>query len=92
MKKDFCVNIFPNPFIDIINMTLYSFKNQKAVLSVFDITGRKVFLHRNINLNFGYNKLSVNALKNIAKGFYFVKISTENNTIVEKIIKCNAND
>lgn len=87
MKKDFCDKIFPNPFYENIYLNIYSIKNQNAEIEVFDIAGRKVFSSKNINLVSGYNNISIKNLNNMTKGFYLFKINTENNSIIEKVIK-----
>lgn len=79
-KNQTTFNIYPNPATDVLNIeTNISYKN--LTLTIFDITGKVVW-----NQNLGSQKtikLDRNALKS---NVYFIKVSTERETFLQKII------
>lgn len=76
MKPKF--NIYPNPFVDIINVE----NNIPYDLLVFDMIGEVVFREENISIP----KKSI-CTKSLPSGVYFIKIKTYNKTNSFKFIK-----
>jgi hypothetical protein len=76
------VAVFPNPSTGIFNISLGNLTANK--IEVYDISG-KIILQKN-NLEVSNNQTNID-LSNALNGVYFVKISTENNTITKRIIK-----
>ncbi len=80
------VEIFPNPFSEniFINFKL----NEKSVidLEIVSIDGQVIF--KNIlEKNIGKHSIEIADLKNLPQGIYFLKIKTDNNFIIKKIVK-----
>lgn len=76
------IAVFPNPSNGIFNI---SFGNLNPIkIDVYDISG-KLILQKN-QLEISNNQTNID-LSNVSDGLYFVKISTENNTITKRIIK-----
>lgn len=76
------VSIFPNPARGIFQIN-YSFSGKKDVsVSISDVLGRQVFEMQESATELYAKKVD---LSNQAKGIYFVKITSENNTITQKI-------
>jgi len=71
------VELFPNPTSDILNVKLNSAID---VLTIVDLNGRVVNTYRNPNTN----RFSV---EDLSDGIYFVKIESNEKTIVKKLIK-----
>ena len=76
------VAVFPNPSNGIFNIAFGNLNPNK--IEVYDISG-KLILQKN-NLEVTNNQTNIN-LSTTSDGVYFVKISTENNTITKRIIK-----
>ena len=74
-------NIYPNPFRD--NMHIIINKSVKNII-VVDESGKLVYKSRNIDLE----PFSVFDLRNLAPGYYIIKIETiENKIFTQKILK-----
>ena len=84
-NSNFSVNVFPNPANDLLTINLINLKNNQDVnLSIFDFKGAFISTTSiNVSSNDFKHKLDVSNLKS---GVYFMNITTENETIVEKII------
>ena len=75
------IELYPNPSNDIFNLNL---KNIEAKnIEIYDITGKLIEKIENKLIT----QLIQIDLSNASNGVYFVKISTENNTITKRIIK-----
>jgi hypothetical protein len=76
------ISIYPNPSQNEFNCIITGEEGQMFSLSVFDYAGRMVELHENIisNKNFTFGN-------NLAPGFYFVEISSEEDKEIFKIVK-----
>ncbi len=77
-KNNFKAEIFPNPAHDVITINC---SITKGILFLTDINGKELK-----KLNFDSNKFDVD-LNGLSKGIYFLKISGENNSFVQKIVK-----
>ena len=68
------VFIYPNPVNDVLNID-----SQEAVLNVeiFDLLGNQILVSKSKTINVG----------TLQKGIYIVKIETDSETLIEKIIK-----
>jgi hypothetical protein len=76
------IAVFPNPSKGIFNISFGNLNPNK--IEVYDISG-KLILQKN-SLEVTNNQANID-LSNTSDGVYFVKISTENNTITKRIIK-----
>ncbi|MEZ5195031.1 MAG: CotH kinase family protein [Bacteroidales bacterium] len=83
------VTLFPNPFEDLITITLRNCTNKKLTFSLFDMVGRKVFQTQFITKPFGQNKYQINLTDlKLENAMYIYKIGNLNSTIERgKIIK-----
>ncbi|MFC4636247.1 T9SS type A sorting domain-containing protein [Dokdonia ponticola] len=70
------ITIYPNPTVDILNITLSS-DIQLQYVDVFSVTGNKVLSTQNISIDF----------MTLAQGIYFARIQTNQGTVVKKIVK-----
>jgi len=81
------VNVFPNPFSNILYILFHSNDTQYVDINIFDITGKKVFSETNLHKNIGYNYFSIGKISNIAKGLYIIRISSNGNIFSMKLMK-----
>lgn len=79
------IGIFPNPFSDNISIKINLAQTQDVSIKITDVLGREVYAYNNNlqNISLELNK----ELSDLAKGAYFVHISTENTQKTVKIIK-----
>ncbi|AXP82035.1 Pectate trisaccharide-lyase precursor [Mariniflexile rhizosphaerae] len=76
---------YPTFVTDIVNLKYISAKNELAKLQIVDIQGRIVSTE-NINIQHGINRFTVN-LSYQNSGLYFVKLTTSDFSMVQKVIK-----
>ncbi|MEO2058737.1 MAG: T9SS type A sorting domain-containing protein [Mesonia sp.] len=82
MSNEFIV--YPNPSHGELNCLLYSEEKSSAEISLFDITGKQVYVQK-MNLEEGRNDLRITP--NVGTGVYFLKINSEQtNYGVSKIL------
>ncbi len=85
--QDNKIGIFPNPFTDNINLTLYSDNTDKIKIEINDIYGRRLFL-KTLKSNIGKKYISLtDAFKNLGKGTYIIKITAENKVYTKLVQK-----
>jgi len=79
-SDDNIVTIFPNPFLDFVNVTL-SNKKRINTIYIYDMNGRRLF----------YQELYVNEAKlnlsEIESGAYIMILESENRKYVKKLVK-----
>ncbi|OQX78887.1 MAG: hypothetical protein B6D61_04520 [Bacteroidetes bacterium 4484_249] len=81
------IEVYPNPFVDEINILID--KNEYTVNSfeLIDYTG-KVVVYREINKKaYHSQELEIGGLHNLSSGFYFIKITSENEVYIKKVMK-----
>ena len=81
--------IYPNPFIDELNISVYSTKYQKIEINIFKITGERIYYNR-IPINRGNTILRLNDRINLVElpsGIYYVQIRTSDKNISYSIVK-----
>jgi hypothetical protein len=76
------IAVFPNPSNGIFNIAFGNLNPNK--IEVYDISGKLIFQKNQLVVS--NNQTNID-LSNTSNGVYFVKISTENNTITKRIIK-----
>jgi len=79
------ITVYPNPFTDKFTVNVSCTKNVKAEIELFDLAG-KVLYSTTENLVEGINKIPF-ITSEIKEGMYFIKISSEGNTYIQKLIK-----
>ena len=73
--------VFPNPFNSTINIKLD--KNAIYTISLFDLTGKQVLQ----NMQMKGNTEEIINLQNLQSGYYFMKVTSEENVEYIKLIK-----
>lgn len=75
-------SLFPNPFIDQLQLNFDFLPETDVVVSVYDISGTVVWSN-----TFGSSNLIILEPSNLSSGYYFFKIECDNMQRVEKILK-----
>lgn len=76
---------FPNPFGEMIYLNVCVDSDENGMIEVFDMNGRKITTVFNGKLNKGESQFNWKP-ENNSGGTYFLKISTEGNTFIRKVI------
>ncbi len=79
------MEVFPNPFDGVINLSYNSVNNSTLNISVFDVTGKKIY-KTEINSTEGLNTNSVD-LNTLKDGMYYLKLENANTIENYKILK-----
>jgi hypothetical protein len=84
---DFSVScdVFPNPFVEQINLEIFSNASATCSWSLFDVNGRGI-LSSNEIITMGNNNVKIDAT-NLIKGFYLMKVMINNEMNYFKIVK-----
>jgi hypothetical protein len=81
------LNAYPNPFAQDLSLEIVSVQDESNNLIVTDLQGRMISA-RSIELGKGINVVSMDELKDVNAGIYFIKlIGVESRTI--KVVKTN---
>jgi len=78
------LNVFPNPFNGITRIQFSLKENENVEISVYDLTGKKVDELYNKKYNSGMNQFDWHS--SLSSGMYFLRLSTEKDKKVIKII------
>ena len=78
------VTLFPNPSSGIFNIAIDNTNFNELRISIVDIQGKEVFNELDKDISSGYNKQI--DVKNLAKGIYYINISTDTNVSLQKLI------
>lgn len=76
--------VFPNPAGDYVNISLRNEVVREGVLSLYNVSGQTL-IQQTVTINQFAQVLPLN-VENMAAGFYFVKIQTNEGIAVKKII------
>jgi hypothetical protein len=79
------LRVFPNPSADICSVSYQISQDQQITINLFELSGKLVKNLVDEKQNAGSHTNIVD-LKGVAKGVYFVKISSEGNMIASKMI------
>ena len=82
------LNIYPSPIISSATIDYVLTEKSDVTISVFNVAGKLMGsqLSNNNNNNIGNHKVKIEAFVNYPKGIYFVKLLTNNNVSVKKVI------
>jgi uncharacterized repeat protein (TIGR01451 family) len=81
-------NIYPNPFINKIELSIYLNKEQSIRLNLLDYQGN-LLTWKEQKGKTGTNTILFNNLKSLCKGIYLLQLITEDGMQNEKLIKIN---
>jgi hypothetical protein len=78
--------IYPNPFVDKVNIAVSSEISGQAVIRLFDNTGKLIATQQS-SISKGVNNVAIDNLIALAKGFYMVKVQIGDMVVTQKLIK-----
>ena len=78
------VSIYPNPSTGLFNIVANNVKAQTITVQVLDLQGKVVYTASDRSASSSYNK-ALN-LEVLAKGLYYIKLTSENGSKVQKIV------
>ncbi|MFY0688645.1 MAG: T9SS type A sorting domain-containing protein [Cyclobacteriaceae bacterium] len=77
--------IWPNPIVDVLNITVQVIDHTKTRMDIIDKTGRNVYSKKNNGSKRYWNERI--DLTHLKPGLYFIKIQSSNKTSIQKIFK-----
>lgn len=81
------ISVYPNPFNASTTIGYQLNLNSSVVISLTDVLGKELVLYNNPNQAAGKHKLTINAAElHLAKGMYFVRVQTNNESRFVKIL------
>jgi cysteine-rich repeat protein len=72
------LGIYPNPFVNNIEVSFYLLHNSEVVFTIFDLTGKIMNTIKKDNLNFGKNEVQLQMDSFLPSGNYFLQIEINN--------------
>jgi Secretion system C-terminal sorting domain len=85
-SKNIFVQMGQNPFTDHINLTVQATAKDNAIVSITDLSGRKV-VTTSARLVQGLNKVNINDLNTLPKGIYILEVSALTENFKFKLMK-----
>lgn len=79
-------NSFPNPFINALNVQLYSDKMQPMQFQLMDMSGKIVFSRKEI-CNSGTSNIILDKLGYLQAGIYFLQVNAGSEKLQQKLVK-----
>jgi subtilisin family serine protease len=81
------INVFPNPFQSGFQLNFYSTQKQKIEITLLNICGKTISTDYGSTIPNQTNTFLINTSIDLPKGFYLVRIITNEKAIVKKILK-----
>jgi hypothetical protein len=78
------ITVYPNPASNMINISVGNANFSQLTISIVDIQGKEVYNETDKNISADYNK-QIN-IEQFAKGVYYIKMNTGNDSKVQKLI------
>jgi hypothetical protein len=85
-KQMYDLKVYPNPFMHVVNVKLFSPVKDQAEVVVFDAGGKSI-VQKKFNLEIGQNSLSIPEVSTMAHGTYLLVVKTKEETWSQKLIK-----
>lgn len=85
LARELATQAYPNPFRDVIKVTLTVPESQIAAMTIYDINGRRV-MTKDLNLDAGINNLELQ-LGQLQSGVYILKVVGEGMESTTRIMK-----
>jgi hypothetical protein len=84
--KNYWIKAYPNPFSEAVNFEIESPAEQRMTLEIFDLSGRRLYLHTDILLQ-GGNLLRPSNLRLPGSGAFIYKITAKEEVNWGKIVR-----
>ncbi len=80
------IKAYPNPFINILFVTITSLAKENTTINVYDASGRAI-MEKPVQLEKGENSVKFDHVSQLAKGWYLLKVMVQGNPLTLKLIK-----
>src|SRR5688500_3809326 len=88
IKETVVTSIYPNPFINDLQVAVTAQHDQTIHINLVDQHGR-VILKKSYRCSRGYNNFTLGKLNKLQAGTYILQIVTDKKTVTEKLFKHN---
>ena len=78
------ITVYPNPTSGVFNIAIQNSNFNELLISIVDIQGKEVYNFVDKTISPDYNKQI--DLKNLAKGLYYIKLSTDADVKIQKLV------
>lgn len=85
MEHDILV-VYPNPFLDNVNILWNAFADASATIQLVDVAGR-IMIEKQIEISQGANVISLPELTSFSSGVYFLNIFSGREVLFQKLVK-----
>ncbi|WP_299701774.1 T9SS type A sorting domain-containing protein [uncultured Pontibacter sp.] len=85
LANNLVTQVYPNPFPDVLKVTLTAPQSQAATMTIYDLNGRRV-MSKNVDLELGVNNMELQ-LQQLQSGMYILKIVGEGLESTTRIMK-----
>src|SRR5262249_55333821 len=79
------ISVAPNPIHDVMNVSISADADKQIELHIYDFAGRLVRTHR-AQVAKGNSTITLNGFKDWQKGIYAVKVTSGDESYIEKVI------
>jgi hypothetical protein len=86
IKGNALTEIYPSPFTDKINIVVVNEIARRADIEILDNAGKLINAYAR-PVNKGVNNITIENLDKLAKGFYIIKVSLDQNVFTQKLVK-----
>ena len=85
------ISNFPNPFNEETTLRVHGLKQKSASIDIYNVKGQRVKTITNLEIKGGNSEVVWNGFdedgKNLSSGLYFVKINSNNQSVMKKVLK-----
>jgi hypothetical protein len=87
-SKDFSMTmeVFPNPFVSTVNVTIHNNSTAKADIRLRDVNGKLISILSR-QLVKGYNNIQVDKMDQLPAGIYLIELIAGDNIVRKRIVK-----
>ncbi|MCC9138766.1 T9SS type A sorting domain-containing protein [Pontibacter silvestris] len=85
-QDDKALAIYPNPSNGVFTISISNVDDKKAELSIMNVIGNEVYHETLTNADNHFSKTLDLNRPSIAKGLYYVKLESENYSVVRRIV------
>jgi serine protease AprX len=89
INNDNTIDVFPNPFSDVIYLMFSSSHADRIDVELFDISGKKLMSEKELIQKAGYNYYAFFKVNALAKGIYILNVTSPERTFSKMIVKSN---
>ena len=86
-SKDDVIGVYPNPFSENLNVSFFSTTSQTIKLEIINSVGQIMSSKIESASAMSVNTYTILSDQNLINGFYFIRVSTVDGSIVRKVVK-----